>query len=173
MAIILDILVEHLEEIEFLWSQRTEAIRSPEYFGHEIRELDARIDAHLQGLLVGGEHCVEFAVPLLAEEDRFMAFAGAWCLARLGLDQPLLDQLDECDLDGVTEALCHCKIDTIEGKLNELYSSAPPSVASAIGLVLASHRRSPPVSRLSEFFEHDDPQVRRRAWETVSRSCCN
>ncbi|MCA9139367.1 MAG: hypothetical protein KDB00_21480, partial [Planctomycetales bacterium] len=106
MAIILDILTEHLEEIEFLWSQRTEAIRSPDYSVRELLELDDRIDAHLQGLLVGGEHCVEFAVPLLQEGDRFMAFAGAWCLAQIRVFEPILDQINECNLDGVVEALC-------------------------------------------------------------------
>ena len=117
MAIMLDILVEHLEEIEFLWSQRTEALRSSDYRGHEILELDDRIDAHLQGLLVGGEHCVEFAEPMLVEEDRYMAFSGAWCLAQLGNFQVILEHIDECNLDGVAEAFCHCEIDAIKASL--------------------------------------------------------
>ena len=144
----LDILVEHLEEIEFLWAQRSEALRSADYRGHEILELDDRIDAHLQGLIVGGQQCVQFAEPMLVEEDRFLAFSGAWCLAQLEIFQPILDHLLECNLDGVAEALCHSRIDAIEGKLKEIYRSAEPAVASAVGLVLATHQKSPTPSRL-------------------------
>lgn len=171
MTIMLDILVEHLEEIEFLWAQRTAALRSSDYQGHEILELDDRIDAHLQGLVVGGAECVPFAEPMLVDDDPYVAFAGAWCLAKLELFQPVLDQWKECNLDGVAMALCHSSIDAIEGTLQEIYRTAEPRIASAVGLVLATHQKSPAPSRCNEFFSDEDPDVRRRAWETVSRSC--
>ena len=173
MTVMLDILVEHLEEIEFLWSQRVDALRSADYRGHEVLELDDRIDAHLQGLLVGGEQCVEFAEPMLQEEDRFVAFAGAWCLAKIGRADLILEQLAESNLDGVAEALCHSEIDSIEGELKTIYQDAEPNVASAVGLILATHQRMPKPNRLDECFKHEDPAVRRRAWLTVSRSCAN
>lgn len=171
MTVMLDILVEHLEEIEFLWAQRSDALRSADYIGHEILELDDRIDAHLQGLLVGGAECVPLAEPLLAEEDRFVAFSGAWCLAKIGQFQVILDHLQDCNLDGVAEALCHCQIDPIVEQLAEQYQAAEVPLAAAIGLVLATHQKTVSPSRLAEFFSHEDPQVRRRAWETVTRSC--
>ncbi|MCA9139203.1 MAG: hypothetical protein KDB00_20660, partial [Planctomycetales bacterium] len=70
----------------------------------------------------------------------------------------------------VVEALCHCQIDPITAQLKGIYAKAEPSVASAVGLILATHRESPTPNRLSEFFDHEDPAVRARAWETVIRS---
>lgn len=171
MPAMLNILAEHLQEIEFLWAQRVDAIHSVDYRHEDIRQLDDRIDSHLQGLLLGGQDCVQLAEPRLVEEDRFVAFSGAWCLARLGFFDPILDALDQCNLNSVADALCHCSIDAVAAQFQQKYRDSDPVVASAIGLVLATHQLTPNPNRLSEFFKHEDPLVRRRAWKTVSRSC--
>ena len=170
MTVIVDILVEHFEEIEFLWSQRHQALRSADYQEVEIRDLEDRIDAHLQGLIVGGEHSAELAMELLPDDDRFVCFAGAWCLAHLGRADLLIDQLAKSNLDGVAEALSHSPIDSVLGRLKELYASEKSEIASAIGMVLSAHRLDPESSRLHEFLADEDPAVRRRGWETVIRS---
>ncbi len=169
MTVMLDILVEHLEEIEFLWAQRSAAVKAADYRFHEILELDDRIDAHLQGLLVGGDQCVQFAEPMLVDEDRFVAFAGCWCLARLGIFQPILDSLEECNLDAVADALCHADVGSIRNELIAAYSDGTPHIASAIALVLATHDIPVQPDRVEEFVCDDDAQVRRRGWLIASR----
>ncbi|QEF98466.1 hypothetical protein Mal15_25180 [Stieleria maiorica] len=170
MAAVVEILLEHLDEIGFLWSQRADAISSPDYREQDVQELDHRIAAHLDGLLVAGDQCFEVAAPRLGEEDKSIAFAAAWCLAQLGAFERIFNQLEQCNLDAVIEAFCHCCIDSVQIPLKEIYQNADADVASAIGLILATHQKSLTPNRLLEFLGHDDPRVRERAWNTISRS---
>jgi uncharacterized protein (TIGR02270 family) len=46
----------HAEEAAFLWTQRTAAVSSPKYALKDLAKLDARVEAHLEGLRVAGSH---------------------------------------------------------------------------------------------------------------------
>ena len=48
------VLAQHWEELQGLWPIRCTAIMAPEYVASDIMDLDARIEAHVDGLLVGG-----------------------------------------------------------------------------------------------------------------------
>ncbi|WP_182867479.1 hypothetical protein [Stieleria mannarensis] len=170
VSVVVETLLEHLDEIGFLWSQRADALCSPDDREQDVGELEHRIAAHLDGLLVAGDQCVELAVPRLGDEDRFTAFAAAWCLAQLGVFEPMIRQLEQCNLDAISEAFCHSCIDTVQIQLKEIYQNADAVVASAIGLVFATHQKSLTTNRLQEFLGHKDPRVRKRAWDTISRS---
>src|SRR5579872_3724485 len=59
------VLARHAEEAAFLWLLRDRAVRSPQYNLRSLSELDQRVEAHLDGLRVAGEHgwarmCSEF-----------------------------------------------------------------------------------------------------------------
>src|SRR5258708_1842890 len=106
-----DLVVEHAEEIAFLWGQRRASLRSPELTQHNVIELDERIAAHLQGLLVPGESAAALLAERLAADDPLDAFAGALGLARLGSGPgPLFAALGAAEgerLELLTEALLH------------------------------------------------------------------
>jgi hypothetical protein len=62
-AVLLNILEEHLEEADFLWSHRQSALTDRHSTLHRLAEIEERLLAHLDGLVlsgyqVGGMSCV-------------------------------------------------------------------------------------------------------------------
>jgi len=51
--ILFDILEEHIEEADFLWQQRANALASHDYTLDELAEVEERLLAHLDGLVLG------------------------------------------------------------------------------------------------------------------------
>ena len=70
----------------FLWGRRREALYSPEYTLPELLELEERIEAHVQGLLVGAEHTIPFVEDGLSQDEPLEVFAAAYTLLRLNID---------------------------------------------------------------------------------------
>jgi uncharacterized protein (TIGR02270 family) len=180
IKVIPDILEEHFEEFEFLWGQRQEALRSAEYTLPELLELEERIEAHVQGLLVGGENTIPFIQEGLSQDDPQLAFATAYTMLRLNIDsatQQVIDtflQAEGEQLNGVRQALCHGPIDMIYSPLQEALASAAAPIAVSAAEALAFHKRlDPRMPRLSEFQQDDNAQVRRAAWRLVILTSTN
>ncbi|MCO8121114.1 hypothetical protein NHH03_05140 [Stieleria sp. TO1_6] len=168
MSVMQDILVEHLEEIEFLWTQRQAALRSVEYQRHEVQEIESRLAAHLEGVRVGGEQAIALASEMLTDDDPDIAFAGAWSLLHLDAGSVILDSIAQSNLAGVSDALCQGPIDSIADQLTQIYENDSPQVASAVGVPLAAHGQALPGNRLEQLLCDDDPSVRRRGWTIVA-----
>lgn len=172
--VIPDILEEHFEEFDFLWGQRQQALRSPEYTFQEFLELENRIQAHLQGLLVGAENTIDFVEEGLDQEDPNQAFAAAYTLLRLNIPtaaQKVADAFLKAkgtQLKGITQALCHGPIDMVIDRIKEALTSEPPPVAVSAAQALTFHTKlDTRTDRLKEFFTDDNAQVRQTAWRLV------
>ncbi|QDE80745.1 TIGR02270 family protein [Myxococcus xanthus] len=77
----LDVLEEHLSEAAFLWAQRERASVASNYTLDEVAELEARLLAHLDGLVTAGPPAIAFLAPKVQEgEDPGEAFAATWAL---------------------------------------------------------------------------------------------
>ena len=174
VTVIADILVEHFEEIEFLWTQRKAAAHSADYVETEIRELDQRISTHREGLQIGGQQAISLAQEALYDEDSDVVFAGTWFLLQLNSgDAPtaiikalLEGQVDQ--LAGIGDAICHASMEPIEEALQQAYETATTAVAATAALGLAFHGRLSETNRLPEFFAAEAPYVRRTAWRIVA-----
>lgn len=170
------LLEEHLDELEFLWAQRRGALRSPRYSPHELCELEERIEAHVQGVLVGGAAGVPFCAERLAAEDTDAVFAAAYALLRLN-DAPAAERVvnafleAECNrLDGLCAALCHGPIHAVRDRLRSSLTSAPPAVALAAAAVLTFQGGADlPVGFLNPYLEHAKAELRRSAWRIAGR----
>ena len=82
--LIADLLQVHVEDLAFLWGQRRDALGSRKHTLREYSELNERIEAHLQGLLVAEPAAlVGWLQPRLAGGDRNEVFAAAYALLRL------------------------------------------------------------------------------------------
>src|SRR5687768_14296182 len=79
--VMMDVLEEHLDEAAFLWSQWERALVSPSFELSDIAELEERLLAHLDGLVVGGETAAsELLLPALETDEAERISSAAFAL---------------------------------------------------------------------------------------------
>ena len=172
-----DIVEEHYEELQFLWLQRRSALRSPAYRERELVMLDDRIEAHAQGMLVIGDHLLDFLEPGLAGEDEMPAFAGAFALLRLATPDALARVISAFDaaegkkLDGFRDALAHGPSTPLVSELMSRFLSAPAPLGAAAGEALVFHGAMTPLPQhLDRFMRAEEASVRSTAWRIAGYS---
>jgi uncharacterized protein (TIGR02270 family) len=177
LSFIPDIAEEHFEELQFLWSQRRNALRSAAYTMREMGMLEERIEAHVQGLLVLGANLPDFVAKGLEGDDAMAAFAAAYALLRLGTPDAIRRVRDAFvgaegkRLQGIGEALAHGPAQPLIPELQSLFTSAPPPVAAAAGEALAFHRALQVTpEQLIPLLRDEHPAVRRSAWR-IAANC--
>lgn len=174
LRVIPDILEEHFEELQFLWGQRRGILRSPQLTMRELVDLDERIEAHAEGLMVAGEQLLPFVQEHLVGDDSGAVFAAAYSLLRLGLEngvQKVLAVFQKAEgpaLAGLKEALCHAATPSVVASLGRLIGSAPPAVAVSAAEVLAFQRKLDlkPADG-DRFLKHEKAAVRQGAWRSA------
>ena len=172
---ITDLLQVHVEDLAFLWGQRREAIGSCKHTLREYGELNERIEAHLQGLLVAEPAAlVGWLQPQLAGGDRNEVFAAAYALLRLA--EPAATQAVVVEfsraagpaLAGLRDALSLAPEALFAAEMQSALDQAKPITAVSAAVVLANHRlldgQSP---RLARLLEDTDPAVCELAWRAA------
>ena len=76
-AIIEIIVDQHFEEASFLWSQRDAAVTDPHYDLQDLSRLDDRVEAHIDGLRVAGDHGWARCEEGMEEDDPGSVFTGS------------------------------------------------------------------------------------------------
>lgn len=166
------ILEEHFEELQMLWELRQSSVRDPDYDRSDVAELDERIEAHTDGLVLSEAHSTALLEEGLASDEPSMVFAAAYVLLRLdgkGPAQQVIKALRQAEeegvLAGIGDALCYGPIKQVCADLRELVISAAPPVACVAAEALAYHQQlDPQAQRWEEFFASDDPRLRQAAW---------
>ncbi|MDX2428369.1 MAG: hypothetical protein QNK22_06725, partial [Xanthomonadales bacterium] len=75
---IIEIIVDqHFEEASFLWSQRDAAVTDPHYDLQDLSRLDDRVEAHIDGLRVAGDHGWARCEEGMEEDDPGSVFTGS------------------------------------------------------------------------------------------------
>ena len=144
------------------------------YTLREMGMLEERIEAHVQGLLVLGDHLPEFVAPGLASSESMAAFAAAYALLRSGTAGALERVRDALlgaegkRLEGIREALAHGPAQPLIPLLQSLFVSAPPPLAVAAGEALAFHRAlQVSAEQLTPLLRDEAPAGRSGAWRIV------
>jgi len=111
--VLLDIIAEHVEEVEILWSRRRAAAWSPGLSLRGLETLDDRLNAHLDAVALGVRASEGTLAEALRGRDADAAFAAAAALlttrdprARRGVTEALTGAPPEA-CRGIAEALCH------------------------------------------------------------------
>jgi uncharacterized protein (TIGR02270 family) len=168
------LLTVHAEELEYLWGRRRSTSTSPNFTLRHLNELNERIEAHLQGLLVAGDGLAGLMMPRLTDEDRDSVFVGAFALLR-SLKRDHVREVVEAfrtasgpALAGLSDALALASIAPCEQDLCGCLNGPDGERAAASALVLACHGRLDPTSpKLTKLLSDPDPVVARAAWRAV------
>lgn len=173
---IADLLQVHAEDLAFVWSQRREALVSRKHTPREFGELNERIEAHVQGLLVAEPTTlVSLMQPQLAAPDRDDAFAAAYALLRLAEPSSAhavvveFSRATGATLAGLRDALGCAPHALFAAEMLSALDQAKPITAVSAAVVLANHRlldcQSP---RLALLLEDADPWVCELAWRAAA-----
>lgn len=173
VVLLRDVLEEHLEELQFLWSLRRDTLLSPERTRRDLVRLESRIDAHAEGLLVARGDLSELVGADLASDDPSAAFAAGFVLLRSGRAgaRAVVNAFRISvggGRQGLSEALAYGDASEVKSDLAECAISADNGLAVAAATALARQRLPGlPDSRDSRFLEDPDPRVRLAGWRLV------
>jgi len=127
VKVMLDILEEHFEELEFLWLQRDLAIAAPDYDLADLAELDERVEAHIDGLRIAGDAGWEIAKEQLVGDEAGEVFAGAVLAFESGDEQRIGEVLE----------VASQSVELARGAISALgwltYQQAQPHIQKLIG----------------------------------------
>ncbi len=170
-----DILLTHLDDLAFLSSQRREALASERHTLRTYAEVNERIEAHVQGLLVApAPQLLALLTPLLAAAERDEAFAAAYALLRQDTPEGARAVLIEfsrakgATLLGLRDALGLAPAVRTADELRSALGQAKASTAVAAAVVLSNHRQlDPNTPRLPALLQEADPGVAAPAWRAA------
>jgi uncharacterized protein (TIGR02270 family) len=94
---LIELYEEYLEEASFLFEQRRTLLVNPEIAWEKIGEFDDRLEAHIDGLVVGDQLALEVCTRHAAEGDFGELFAAACVFCRQGSRNLLLNVFDQLD----------------------------------------------------------------------------
>jgi uncharacterized protein (TIGR02270 family) len=96
---LIELYEEHLEEASFLYEQRLSLLQNPEISWKKIGEFEERFEAHIDGLVVGGDLAIEVCKRRAEEGDFGELHAALGLLCRQNRKDLAFSILEELDLD--------------------------------------------------------------------------
>lgn len=173
--ILTDIIEEHLEDADFLCQQRGNAFGDRVYDLGRLAEIEERLLAHLDGLLLAEADAWNLLKPKLTEGDRGEAFAAAYVAlasGETGYRDELINALDQAEgpvIEGITEALRHSPSVEVEQILRSRLGDANSQVRAIALEVLSFRRMAIDAKQLELSLLDNDPAVVVAAVTAVGR----
>ncbi|HEX8702175.1 MAG TPA: TIGR02270 family protein, partial [Myxococcaceae bacterium] len=163
--VMMDVLEEHLDEASFLWSQWERALVASRFDLSDTAELEERLLAHVDGLVIGGEPAAaELLLPGLETDEPERISASALALlagsGKQELEETLgvLDSGDEVQRAGIARALELSEREGLEALLLKRLSAEEPAVRAMAFQVLAFRGAVPPETRTKWLYQ-DEPEL--------------
>lgn len=163
-----DIIEEHVEELPALWRRRSRAWRSPGFSLRALQQLDARLEAHTDALVLAGEDAMPLVETLLGSEDSNEVLTAAHAMLRLE---------DGVRFQQVKAAFEQAPPDVLQGfALAFAYSRANlgldsgPTPLHTLALLYAQALQGKSINLESalDLLVHEKTAVRERAWHSVA-----
>jgi hypothetical protein len=165
----------HLDEIQSFLCRRPQALRSEKYSPRSVRLFDARLEAHIDALVVAGASAVPYVLDTLDLDTEFAAAAAGLVLARAeerGIDlRPLFEKVPDAAPDvlaGLRTALVFSPRTRTRANLMELLAHGDARTGAFVIDVLAAHDEAVETSTLAELTLQPDPVVRMTVWNAVA-----
>lgn len=161
----------HAEEAALLWLRRDLAVTAPHYRLQDLAELEARLDAHLDGLRIAGDAGWEICLEELKWEEPEELFPAAILAFESGQSERIQTVLERAagnplHARPVISALGWLNDDRADYYIGHLLQASEPSMR-CIGLAAAAARRRDPGKSLRRALEDADATLRTRAMRTV------
>jgi uncharacterized protein (TIGR02270 family) len=150
-GVLLDIVEEHFEELDFLWEQRERVIFAEDWTRSELVVLEARAEAHLDALRLAEGHALDLARPALAGDATFAATAATLVMLDWGvpeLSAEVLEGLSKAEApetrEGIRIGLRHAPLSDLREGLLGLAAGSDLALAAIAADVLAFQRVAVP-----------------------------
>ncbi|MFT4538701.1 MAG: hypothetical protein ACI841_004908 [Planctomycetota bacterium] len=172
-SVLLDIVEEHFDELDFLWELREGNVFTRDWDLSDLAGHEERAEAHLDGLRLAELHAVELATERIASASSFEAGAAAIVLTQFGVaehEDLILKTLTECEeepADGIRYALRHFANERLFHALSDVATSRNAIAAAVASDVLAFHRI--PVLGAEHIAQGETPWLRRIGLECLGR----
>lgn len=171
-----DIYEEHLDEAEFLWSQREHALLSTRHQLWELERVEKRLLARVDGLAIGGPAvAAHLLVPALEAQVPARISTAALALLTGEFQQPdgavlaLLQGASPPQAAALSRALGLLDRQTLVPWIETLLGTGAPLCQEvALSLPISSEVIAPGV--LAQLSTHDDPQVCSAALRALARA---
>lgn len=173
--ILIDILEEHIEEADFLWQQRMNAISDRVYNLDDLAEIEERLLAHLDGLVLGEKEAWKLLEPKLTGGDVGEVFTAAFVafdsndLSRIDLVKKTFAEAEGGVLSGICYALMHTMSVEVENFLHNSLNTYDGRNLAAIIDSLSFRRVSIDADKLQTFLNNKDPKIVSAALRAVGR----
>jgi uncharacterized protein (TIGR02270 family) len=171
--VLLDVVEEHFEELDFLWELREGVIFAPDWNLEDLAELEERAEAHLDGLRLAEAHAVDIARPALTGGETFAATAATFVFMETGVPE-LAEEVvmafrsaEAPAREGIRIGLRHSRIAPVAESLTALAASGEAGLRAAAADVLAFHRL--PVPEIRDLLADEDDAVRILAYGALGR----
>lgn len=170
-----ELLEQHRDEATFLWLQWERSLVAPDYVLEEVAELEERLLAHVDGLVLGGPRAAEhLVVPALESEEQEVVATLAYVL--LSPELPSGSEVVRTALEAAPPALLPAFQRALELRGYEVLPSWLPTLLEqdeparqALALeVFASHAMHPG-PMLAELLRHEEPTVAAAALRLATR----
>lgn len=166
------IVEQHAMNAAFLWQLRDAATVAPHYKLPHLRRLDARVDAHLDGLCIAGDGGWEICKAALADGEAGEMFAATFmALQRGDLDGVAL-VLDASEgtaarSRGIVSALGWISFEQTSEILPGLLNPACPAALHWLGIAACAVHRRDPGPALDRALTSDDARLTQRALQAI------
>ncbi|MFT3858212.1 MAG: TIGR02270 family protein [Aquabacterium sp.] len=173
MAIIENVIRQHLDEAEVLRHVRTSLVRAPHVELHRLQRLDERMAAHLDGLFVAGDAAAPMVTAALASPTVGLVFVGTVLALqsrhaeRLHALAAIAEAVPELEA-GFLSGLGWVSAPDLQGAVRALLGSQTPR-HRAWGLQACAMHRVDPGPTLNRALEDADDQVRAVAWRVAGQ----
>lgn len=164
----------HFSELQALWEQRSHAVRNPDYFVKDLADLDERIEAHADGLVVALQRGNSMFVEALGAGEPYAVFAAAYPLLQTespddaALVLHAFRSAEGAALLGFRDAFCHAPTrHTLSGLRGIAAGDALAAAAIANECLVFHGQAGCAASRWLELVQHEDPTVRSACWRSL------
>lgn len=171
-TIIAEIVEEHADEAAFLFRIRDAAVTAPHYDRRRLRDLDERIEAHLDGLRVAAAEGLAIAAAALDEDEPGTAFTLAVLAAERDDAEALAPALELAEASrgaarGVVAGLAWVPFATARPRIAPLLAPGASRLQKRIGIAACAAHRQDPGEALTYALFDDDPALKARALRAV------